>query len=180
MPDYTKGKIYKIITSYQADKIYIGSTTKGRLCDRITEHRSCYKNNKRQCKSKEILCFGDAQIILIETYPCHSKDELHQREQYWMDYYKEICVNKQKAFIGLNKKEYKKVYYEENKETVKEKVKKYYEENKEKKKEIVKKYYEENKEKKKEIVSCECGKKVRTGEITRHKKSKIHQEFLKK
>ena len=37
MPDYNNGKIYKIISSY-TDKIYVGSTTEKRLCDRFSGH----------------------------------------------------------------------------------------------------------------------------------------------
>ena len=47
-------------------------------------------------------------------------------------------------------KEYKKNYYQQNKEKIKERTKKYREDNKEKHKEKAKKYREENKEKLKE------------------------------
>jgi len=50
MPDYSKTKIYKI-WSHSGDKIYIGSTCKNYLSERMTSHRGQYaqwkKNNTR-------------------------------------------------------------------------------------------------------------------------------------
>jgi hypothetical protein len=48
MPDYSKGKIYKI-QSHLGDKIYIGSTTKQYLSQRMVQHKGdykCWKNGK--------------------------------------------------------------------------------------------------------------------------------------
>jgi len=42
MVNYEYGKIYKL-TSIETENIYIGSTTKKRLCQRLTEHKSNYK-----------------------------------------------------------------------------------------------------------------------------------------
>ena len=75
--------------------------------------------------------------------------------------------------------EQKKEYYKDNKKKINE----YYENNKEKNKERDKKYYEANKdkinEKKKERLPCECGCKVRFGDITRHKQSQKHINLIK-
>jgi hypothetical protein len=49
--------------------------------------------------SKKILKYGNAQIILIENYPCNNKDELRAREQYWIDKTPNI-VNKLSAYTG--------------------------------------------------------------------------------
>lgn len=94
MVNFSNGKIYKIVSD-QTDKIYIGSTTQP-LCKRITEHRSKFKINYG-CASEEIMKFGDARIILIESYPCKSKEELLAREDYWHNKFKDICVNKYKS-----------------------------------------------------------------------------------
>ena len=40
--DYSKTKIYKI-WSLKGDKIYVGATTKALLCQRMSKHRSNYK-----------------------------------------------------------------------------------------------------------------------------------------
>ena len=51
MPDYKQGKIYKIepICDHEPHEIYIGSTTKKYLSQRLQQHKNDYKrflNNK--------------------------------------------------------------------------------------------------------------------------------------
>lgn len=105
--DYSKGKIYKIQSS-QTNEIYIGSTCKDRLCQRLAKHKNEYSiwfkdNSKRSyISSFEILKHGDANMVLIEIFPCSNKDELHSREEYWRQQYISICVNKNSAF-GVDK-----------------------------------------------------------------------------
>ncbi len=95
MPDYSKGKIYKIVSNC-TNKIYIGSTTLDRLSTRLALHRHHGKNliKYKNITSRKILKYGDAKIILLEKYPCETRDELMAREQYWMDKYKHLHVNK--------------------------------------------------------------------------------------
>jgi len=85
MPNYSNGKIYKIIDESNGD-IYIGSTVQ-ELRMRFLTHGMFkrYNKNKNNCK-----------IILIERYPCKSKRELEIKEQYWMDNI--ICINKTRAY----------------------------------------------------------------------------------
>jgi len=49
-------------------------------------------------------------IILVENYPCNSKDELRAQEQYHIGLLGDNCTNKQKASTGipagLTRKEY--------------------------------------------------------------------------
>src|SRR5690348_2273684 len=101
MPDYKLGKIYKIISN-QTDKIYIGSTTEKYLSQRQVSHTRAYKsflNGKDHFRaSYDILKFPDAKIILIETFPCNNKYELIAREQYWIEQFKDTCVNYCNAF----------------------------------------------------------------------------------
>jgi hypothetical protein len=51
MTNYNNSKIYKI-QSHVGEKIYIGSTTKKLLCDRMTGHRYDYKRWKNGDKSR--------------------------------------------------------------------------------------------------------------------------------
>ena len=159
MPNYQNSKIYKIISPSNPELVYYGSTTQN-LSVRMAEHRRTKTNRS----SKEILCFDDAIIILVENYPCNNKEELYKKEseyilnnvcvnkilscrnnkQYYEDN-KEIIKEKQKKYREDNK-EMSKKYYEDNKEIIKEKRKKYYEDNKERLNERKKKYYEKNKE----------------------------------
>jgi hypothetical protein len=181
---YQQGKIYKLISS-QTDKIYIGSTCKKYLSQRLTAHKNSYKlylknNTCDYITSFEILKLEDVEIILIETYPCNSKDELTARERHWMEQHKDIIINKVRPIINKeDKKEYYKEYYEDNKEHKKEYYKQYCEANKEQIKEQRKQYREAHKESIKEkksiLKKCElCDCEVRTGDFARHLKSIKH------
>jgi hypothetical protein len=79
---YSAGKVYRIV-SKQSDKVYIGSTVKT-LAERYSKHVQCYrnyqKNEKHYITSCELLKFGDAEIQLIEDFPCESRAELERRE----------------------------------------------------------------------------------------------------
>jgi|SRR5208337_2466544 len=95
MPDYSQGKIYKIISS-KTNKVYIGSTTQKYLCDRMSSHRYDYRQwkkgkDKYYCSSSEIMKYSDAKIILIENWSCPSKDSLFAREQQWIDQTENCC-----------------------------------------------------------------------------------------
>jgi hypothetical protein len=165
---YARGKIYKIV-DYTNDNIYIGSTIEPILAQRLAKHIRSYKsylNGKQHfLTSFKILENDNYDIQLIENYPCDSKDELHQREGY---YIKTIdCVNKNipnrnyKQYYEDNKdkikqyrkdnkdkiKKFQKQYREDNKDKTKQYQKKYYENNKDKMKQYYKKYYEDNKTK---------------------------------
>jgi hypothetical protein len=142
--DYQNGKIYKLVSD-KTDDIYIGST-----CSSLTKRLTSHKAPSNGTISKQLFT-DDAkvEIILIESYPCKSKDELRARERYYqttMD-----CINKNKTScvkidFSEGKKEWMKEYRKENKEHIKEQNKNYEEENKDKIKERHKKYREENKD----------------------------------
>lgn len=89
MPNYKLGKIYKII-SKDSNLIYIGSTISS-LKKRMNEHRCnmlAYlkdENYNRKQDSWKLLIFEDAEIKLIEKYPCSSKRELEERERYYIE-----------------------------------------------------------------------------------------------
>ena len=144
---YLDGKIYKI-TCDEIDKIYVGSTC-GKLEARLRGHRSDHTNYLEgkggYITSYEILKFPSAKISLIESFSCESKDDLLRREDEWIDYYKDIRVNKFRAYTGLNEKEYRKDYYQENKEYFTQKFKEYYESHREEQLQYKKDYYQENK-----------------------------------
>jgi hypothetical protein len=83
MPDYSKGKIYKLTG---AGKIYIGSTTQ-LLSKRYWAHK-----NQTYKTVQEIIADPNNQITLIELFPCSSKEELLARERYHIEQNK--CINK--------------------------------------------------------------------------------------
>jgi hypothetical protein len=116
---YKDGKIYKL-TSEHTILIYIGSTI-NLLSDRKSGHIGSYNLN-RSCMSKKLIELGKIKIELIENYPCNNKDELVKRELFYIDMYKDICINKVRK-LGMNKEErieYNKNYFINNKEKIKE------------------------------------------------------------
>ncbi len=194
MPDYSQGKIYKLISNH-TDLIYIGSTAQKYLSQRKRGHICYYNdylNGKGRCVSSfEIIKFGDCQIFLIESFPCDNKDELQTREQYWIEKYKDICVNKYKAHNGISRnmpKDERKVLYDKqyrnnNKEQIAEIKKQWRENNKQKILEYKKEYRNKNKEKINEKkrnnkIVCVCGSEVIKDNLARHKRSVKHQNFL--
>ena len=149
MPDYSKGKIYKITGS---GLIYIGSTVQT-LSRRMSKHIS-EKKVGRKCASNLLIGLDDCMITLIEDYPCERKEQLLMRERYYYDLYD--CVNLQSPIRNeednLAKRDYQKKYYENNKENYLLYLKKYYNDNKE----IIINKRNENKEKKKEYMKLYC------------------------
>jgi hypothetical protein len=151
---YQQGKIYKIISPH-TDKIYIGSTCKKYLSQRIKAHKDDYKRWKNEKRNKvssfDLFELGEVEIILLENYPCSSKDELHSRERYYIEQNIDNIVNK--AIPTRTKKEYKQLetYKEQQKEYVKDNI------------EHIRKYRREYqksdkmKEYKKKEFICHCG-----------------------
>jgi len=129
---YDNGKIYKIV-DFTNGNIYLGSTVQT-LTVRLGQHK-CDK----RCSSCDIIKNGDYDIILIENYPCQSKEELEARERYYIE--NTTCVNV--TIPGRTQKE----RYKDQREYRLEKQKQYTENNKEKIKEYKKKHYQKNKDK---------------------------------
>ena len=104
-------------------------------------HRKNYnqwKKDKRDLKTSFLLFedygIDNCDIILIEAYPCNSKDELKSREAHYIKTIK--CVNK--CIPGRTSKQYD----IDNKERIQQRKQKYYEDTKDKQLE----YYYTNKE----------------------------------
>ncbi len=81
MEKYNKGKIYKVINSVD-EKVYIGSTTQS-LSRRMGNHRENCKDLNRNSKIyKHMRNIGVQyfKIVLIQNFPCSSKEELECEE----------------------------------------------------------------------------------------------------
>jgi len=146
MPDYSNGKIYKIVCNITGEQ-YIGATIQ-KLSYRLSNHVR-HKNTEKKYKSKDIILRGDYQIVLIENYPCNNKEELEKKEREHIE--NNICVNKviptrtKKEWTYENRdvaNERAKLYRKTNIEDVKQYEKQYREKNKDK----IKEYYEKNKD----------------------------------
>ena len=79
-------KIY-IISNSTDDLVYIGSTAKRILTDRLYRHCSDACNGKTSGLYKHIRHIGqfEFKINLLEEYSCETEFEMRCREQYWMD-----------------------------------------------------------------------------------------------
>ena len=152
MPDYQKGKIYKLVSDH-TDEIYIGSTIQ-KLCIRLGGHACDFRKGKN-CTSKKLFELGKVKIILIENYSCNSKEELLKHERHYIE--NMVCINKN--IPGRTVAE----YYHDKKEHFKE----YRVKNKDK-----------IKERKKVRTICDCGLDVNKDHITRHKKTKRHLKLM--
>ena len=86
--------------------------------------------------SFDIIDRGNYHILLIESFPCNSRDELHSREGQIIIKYKHDCECVNMCIAGRSKKEYRL----DNKEAIQEKNKQYRLDHKEKAKEYIKEY----------------------------------------
>jgi hypothetical protein len=113
--------------------IYIGSTCLP-LIKRLSLHK--IKNNRGTISKKDL---ENAEIELIEAYPCNSKKELEQRERWYIENAL-YCINK--VIPGRTRIE----HYYANREYMRIQSKKNYEAHKTKRIEARKAYYQANKQ----------------------------------
>jgi len=123
MPDYQLSKIYKLVSNKTVD-IYIGSCLM-RLSTRLSNH----KNLSNTCASKKLFT-NDAiiTIVLLENYPCNTKNELKARELHYIT--TNNCININKPFVCDipygDGKAWDKKYQQANKEHLSANQKEYY------------------------------------------------------
>jgi hypothetical protein len=159
MNKYENGKIYKLIDNTNGN-IYVGSTCELLLSKRLAKHNynfKSYKNGKSKfVTSFDIIKNDDYSIILLEDYPCKSKDQLLSRERYYIETID--CINKE--LPTRTQKEWHKA-------------------NQEKMKEYHSNYREQNKDKRYEKFNCECGGKYNYCNKNQHIKTAKHQKYCK-
>lgn len=86
MTDYSQGKIYKLYIPGIEDICYVGSTINS-LEWRLSHHRH-QASNTNQSKTGSTCLFEEGNevvIELLESYPCDTKQELMERERYWIE-----------------------------------------------------------------------------------------------
>jgi hypothetical protein len=205
MERYKNGKIYKIVDNTNGN-VYIGSTCEPTLAKRLAKHRGHYKEYLKGgynfVTSFKILENNDYSIVLLEEFPCETKDQLLARERYYIE--NNECVNKvvptrtikeyyqdnkdklidyQKQWREDNKDkliDYQKQWREDNKDKLIDYQKQWREDNKDKRIDYQKEYYEQNKNKiidyKKEKITCECGIICRRDSLNDHLKTNKHKK----
>jgi len=159
MPDYSRGKIYKIV-SPNHPKVYIGST-----CTTLKKRFSSHKSD-RNCCATEIIDAGDSNIKLIEDFPCLDKYQLEDREAEIQLLDWDGCVNKLVAG-AVRRAGGKKAYYSANAEKFITRSKAHYEANRTK--------INGRRNKK---CTCFCGGKYTDRHKAQHRKTKRHQNFV--
>ena len=152
----------------------------------LVENYKC--NNKQELHARE--------RYWIENYECvnkyvpgrtnkeryeANKDKILKLKKVYHEANKDKIIKQKKVYYENNKDKIK-VYCETNKDKISERLKGYYETNKDKINEKNKGYYETNKdkinEKREKKVVCECGCELRRDCLTKHRKTKKHQEFI--
>ncbi len=162
---YHESKIYKIVST-KTKNVYIGSTTNKYLCNRFGQHAFEYRKwtngdkKYRYVTSFDILKFDDAEIILVEKFPCESKDELTARERYWIDNTPN-CINKIKPTRTPQQ------YYEDKRAIILQRQKEYQRKNKE--------AIALNAKTK---INCECGSAYTKSNRNKHVKTECHLNYL--
>ncbi len=151
--NYQLGKIYKIV-DLDSNKCYIGSTCEPTLARRLAKHVSNYKQYLKgkgtYISSYIILAMDDYDIVLLEKYPCNSKDELHAKERYYSQLLPCVNKNKNQGLINeLGQKEYRKQHYEKNKFEIQQRNEQQFE--------------------------CQCGQRI--SDKARHYRSKKHMAW---
>ena len=204
MNRYNNGKIYKIVDNTN-ENIYIGSTCEPTLARRLAGHRGVFYSylkggNVSNVSSFKILENNDYSIVLLEEFPCETKDQLLSRERYYIE--NNDCVNKNipsrtlkeyyqdnrdkiKEYYEQNKDkiiDYQKEYYEQNKDKIIDYQKEYNTKNKDKIIDYQKEYYNITKEDKlkklNEKVICECGSICSRSGLTEHLKTNKHKKLI--
>lgn len=206
MPDYSKGKIYKI-WSPSTGLMYIGSTTQS-LSKRMGQHRG-----RKDTNSRQVMACKDVRIDLIENVSCCNKEQLRKIEAKYI--LENDCVNKHlegittEQFCEINnvqplvpreyvrdteekvrQYEYGKMWRDQNREHYIKRRLKYRENNREeilrKKREYHQKNYRELYAKRREYfleynkqrVKCECGCEISRGKLRMHQKTPKHKYLI--
>ena len=161
---YANGKIY-MLESASAGLVYYGSTyadIRKRMCQhRIGSKR--FKNGKTNwLTSFEVVDKPDCRVLLVEAFPCSSKQELIAREAWHIR--NNPCINKH--IPDRTKHEYHRLHYQQTKDATLAQCKRYYAENR-----------QTISEKAKKPTLCpECNISMNKSSLSGHKKSKKHTD----
>lgn len=98
MPDYSKGKIYKL--QCEDGHFYIGST-----CDELRKRFWVHKANSKRASSPLYLHIGEdwesVRIVLVEEFPCENKEQLIRKEDEHIRQHNNdpLCLNVRRAIL---------------------------------------------------------------------------------
>lgn len=189
--DYSKTIIYRIVCKDPTIKeCYVGSTTD--FTRRKSNHKTFYNNPNFKDYNMNVYQFirnnggwDNFDMIEVEKYNAVDKLSQSKRERYWLEFYKATLNTYIPSRTEFERNtdnteyliEYRKKYYEENKQRYNNSRSK----NKNIKREYDIIYRENNKDKLKETrykkITCECGSVCSHNHISRHKTTKKHLAF---
>jgi len=154
---YEAGKIYRLQCS--DGKYYFGSTIRP-LAARLSSHKHSSKNTDTNNAYKHINTIGwdNVMITLVELFPCETKQQLLQRESWFIDEHKNdpLCLNTRnpvKDNTPEAKEQHKekcKEYYQQHRNEMLQKRRNYQVENREKRTVYNSEYRQQHSEKLKE------------------------------
>jgi len=179
-------KTYYFYKIYKDEFCYIGSTTD--LKNRRQSHKNnCNNQNRKGYNSKIYKTIRDNggwcsfNFELIKQFDNLTRRESQVIERIYIDEFGNLNSNNSFRTTEDNK-ESKNQYYLNNQEKCKEKANQYYLNNQEKCKEKTNQYRLNNlnkiKEKNSKKITCECGCEIRLYGLPRHRKTKLHQDYL--
>ena len=158
---------------------YYGSTTQS-LNRRLSNHKKDFKlwkqGKQTGCSSFMLLeqGFDKVAIILVEDFPCNSKQELEIREAHYIK--NNPCINMQipSGIVAESRQDYNKQYRQANRDKILEQKKQYRQANQDKILEQNKQYRDKQREK----IVCECGATVSRNSLARHRRTIKHKRLL--
>ncbi len=155
---YETGKIYKLQCS--DGKYYFGSTIRP-LASRLSSHKHASKNTETNNTYNHINAIGwdNVTINLVEIFPCETKQQLLQRELWFINEHRNdiLCLNTRNPVTDNKTPEAKQIhkdkcrqYYQRHRDEILQKRSDYQLENREKRTEYNREYCKQNNEKLKE------------------------------
>jgi hypothetical protein len=179
--DYSKGKVYKIepIVEHEEGDIYIGSTTKDYLSQRMTAHRRAYNtwaNGGKEIKNIRSYTLFDkygienCRIFILEEVRAKSLSELIAREGYYIKTLK--CVNKNVPTRT------RKEWVNDSRERINTSNRAIYQRTKDKVNQQRRLFYEDNKDTVNVQCNCICGSVFTQRMKKRHEKTIKHTAFI--
>lgn len=121
MPDYSKAKLYRIVSPSHPDLVYYGSTTQT-LRRRFNTHKKQVRA-KHHCASHQLFQYDDVMIELVEECPVATKAELLEKEKHYITTHPNINIAMPG---GRDKKESDREYYMKNRERILKRMNDYY------------------------------------------------------
>lgn len=190
---YPSGRVYRIYDIGHPEQFYIGSTVKT-LSQRMTNHRSDCRMNRKMPLYEYIRdndCMDRMKIELVDFIDRPINKE--QLEMIEGRYQRELKPTLNKVIAGAvamagGMVEYKKQFYQDHKDEIREQQTKYYQDHKneikqyqqEHKKEI-KQYYQDHKDEINKHCTCDvCGGKYTNANKAQHERTVKHRKAMEK